>query len=113
MSTSVEIIRGKHIKQNDTLPNLIAQLFEQGDAFNLDGYTVSMKMKKTEDDDLTVDSSVTIESESKGIITYDWNEGETKNDGTYIAEFIVNDGTDRMTFPNSGYSTIYIEQGVN
>lgn len=112
MSTNAEILRPEHIKVGDTLPNLRVKLLDGGDPFNLSGYTVTIRMKKAEADSASIDSTASIVDESRGIVTYDWSSGDTDTSGTYIMEFIADDGTDTMTFPNSGYTTMHIEEGI-
>lgn len=107
--TDTEIIRGKTLKVGDTKPSLRIKLLEDGDPFNLDGYTVTILAKLPQGDSLTVDELATIESTSRGIVTYDWSNGETDTSGTYELEIVANDGTDEITFPNQGTATLYIE----
>lgn len=110
--TDAEILRPEHIKAGDTLPNLRVKLLDGGDPFNLSGYTVTMRMKKAEAESANIDSAISIDDESRGIVTYDWSAGDTDTSGTYIMEFIADDGSDTMTFPNSGYTTMYVEEGI-
>lgn len=110
--TSVEFIKAQYMKAGDTLPNVRAKLYRDGDPFNLDGYTVDMKMKKAEADSLTVDTQIAVDDSSRGIVEYDWSNSDTDTVGTYEVEFVADDGTDTMTFPNSGYANIYIQDGL-
>lgn len=114
MTTTVEVLRGGHIKNGDTLPPFRAKLLEAGDPFNLEGYDVTMKMSLAESDSLTVDSSATVEQEERGIVTYSWTSSETSESGTYEIQFIADDGSGNViSFPNSGFATLYIEKGLN
>ena len=114
MTTTVEVLRGNHIKDGDTMPSFRAKLLEEGDAFNLVGYDVTMKMSLAESDSLIVDSAATIEQEDRGIVTYDWTSGETSESGTYEIQFIANDGSGNIiSFPNRGFVRFYIEEGLN
>jgi uncharacterized protein YfaS (alpha-2-macroglobulin family) len=114
MSTSAEIIRGETIKSGDTLPELRVQLTEKGNAFNLDSYSVEMKMKRAGDDSLAVDASVSVEQPNRGIVTYSWSTGDTDTAGTYELEFTADDGSgSTLTFPNSGTEKLYIEEELN
>jgi hypothetical protein len=113
MSTDIDILRGEHMKQGDTMPALRAMLVEDDNEFNLSEYTVTMKMKLANADSLTVDDSVTIEQPDRGIVTYDWNSGDTEMNGTYNIEFVAehNDGN-KLSFPNNGFGRVYIEEGL-
>jgi hypothetical protein len=112
MTTDVEILRGNHIKSGDTLPSFRVKLLEDGDAFNLSNYDVTMKIRLAEGGDLKVDDSASIEQEDRGIVTYDWSSSQTDTAGTYDVEFVANDGGDTISFPNSGFARLYIEEGL-
>lgn len=107
--TELKIIRGKNIKTGDTKPSLRIKLLEDGDPFNLTGYTVDISIKLANSDSLTVDSSTTVEAETRGIVTYSWSSGETDTAGTYKIELVASDGSDEITFPNDGTGKLYIE----
>ncbi len=107
--TEAEILRGEKMKRGDTLPNLRVKLTEAGNAFNLTDYSVSMRLRRTDDESLIVDEEITIEDASRGLVTYSWDSGETDESGTYLLEFVADDGTgSTITFPNSGYTRLYI-----
>lgn len=112
--TNVEILRGGRMKKGDTLPSLRAKLFESGDPFNLDGWTVEISIKRTDADSPTVDSATaTVEQPNRGIVTYDWQSGNTDTSGTYLLEFVADDGSgSELTFPNKGRATIYIQDRI-
>jgi predicted nucleotidyltransferase len=111
--TEARIIRGKNMKVDDTLPALRVKLFEAGDPFNLDEYTVNMRMKRTDSDSLIVDQQITVDDPSKGIVEYSWSAGDTDTSGTYLLEFVADDGSSTITFPNSDYTRLYIEDGLD
>ena len=97
------------IKQNDTLPNLEAQLMDcEGNPINLDLCGVDFHMKAL-DGEIKVDRPVTIIDIENGEIKVEWLEGETDTTGTFKCEFEVNmpDGK-ILTVPNDGYFLISI-----
>jgi hypothetical protein len=108
--TELNIIRGETLKVGDTQPELRLKLLEDGAPFNLSGYSVDIATRFANDDTVNVDSSATIEDETRGIVTYDWSSGETDEAGVYELEVVANDGTDEITFPNRGTATLYIEE---
>lgn len=111
--TDVEFIRGQHIKSGDTLPELRLKLLERGDAFNLSGYDVSLKLKQANSDMVSVDTTATVEDSSRGIVSYEWESAEqTAETGTYLLECVATDASsdEELTFPNSGYVNLYIEE---
>lgn len=114
MTTSVDVLRGEHIKNGDTLPAYRAKLLEDDDAFNLSNYDVQIRVKLAEGDTLTVDAAATIEQADRGIVTYSWSSGETDDAGTYEVQFVADDGSGNViSFPNSGFARLYIEEGLN
>lgn len=97
------------IKQNDTLPNLEAQLMDcEGNPINLDLCGVDFHMKAL-DGEIKVDRPVTIIDVENGKIKVEWQEGDTDTTGTFKCEFEVNmpDGK-ILTVPNGGYFLISI-----
>lgn len=111
--TKVVFLRGQRIKNGDTLPNLRVQLIEAGDPINLSHFSVSMKMQRTDGDSLVVDDAATISDESRGIVEYSWSSGETDKPGTYLLEFVADDGSGAtISFPNDKFSRLYIEGGL-
>lgn len=114
MSTSINILRGQTMKAGDTLPNLRVKLVEEGDAFNLVDYSVSMRMKRAQGDSLTVDGPATIEKQNRGIVAYSWSSSETETAGTYEIEFVAEDNSGNViTFPNIGTEKLYIQEELN
>ena len=111
--TDVEILRGGNIKTGDTLPNLRVKLIEARNPFNLTDYDVSVRVERSDGDSLVVDSSATIDDATRGIVQYSWSSGETDESGTYLVEFVADNGTgSTITFPNDGYAHLYIEDGL-
>ena len=108
--TETNVLRGGTLKAGDTKPSLRVKLTEDGDAFNLTDYDVTMLAKLANGDTLTVNASATVESPTRGIVVYEWSAGETDEPGTYEVEFVADDGTDEITFPNRGTEVIYMEE---
>lgn len=114
MTTTVDVLRGSHIKAGDTLPAFRAKLLEEGDGFNLTDYDVTMKMKLAEGDGLTVNDTATADQENRGIVEYEWSADETNTAGTYEIQFVADDGAGNViSFPNSGFARLYIEGGLD
>lgn len=109
--TDTNILNGGNLKAGDTYPSLRVKLMDEGYPFNLTGYTVTISIKRTDSDSAMVDeATATIESENRGIVEYDWQSGDTDDSGTYLAEFVADDGSgDTVTFPNNSYARVYIE----
>lgn len=102
------------IKQSDTSPSLRATLQDaDGVAVNLNGATVQFHMKSL-DGVVVLDEAMTITTPASGIITYNWQTGDTDTAGTYFAEFEVT-YTDLSieTFPNTGNLPIVITPELN
>lgn len=108
--TDVTILRGDTLKSGDTKPTLRLKLIEDGEAFNLSGYSVQILVKRSDADSLLVDAEATVEAETRGIVTYSWNSGETDTAGAYEVELVASDKTDEITFPNRGTETVYVEE---
>lgn len=97
------------IKQNDTLPNLEAQLIDYSGApinldlcgvhFHMQGYNGLVKINRL----------ATIENPETGNVKIEWLDGDTDTVGTFKCEFEVNmpDGK-IITVPNDGYFLISI-----
>jgi len=98
------------IKQNDTRPNLDAQLLNaDGTPIDLTGCTVRFLMVPTSGGAVKVDGICAITDAENGKVRYYWSAGDTANFGDYKAEFEVTfpDGS-KQTVPNDGYLIISI-----
>ena len=104
-----------YIKQNDTRPILTATLIDgDGSTVNLDGATVSFKMR-TEGGTTAVSLAGTtaIAEAAKGKVTYTWAAADTATVGEYEGEFEVTyAGGGVQTFPNSKYIQIEITDDI-
>lgn len=97
------------IKQNDTLPNLEAQLLDhEGDPINLDLCGVKFHMVDIKGL-VQINREVTMVNIATGEIKVNWLDGDTTESGIFKGEFEVNmpDGK-IITIPNNGYFTINI-----
>jgi len=92
------------IKQNDTLPSLEAQLFDcNNNPINLDLCGVHFHMMDNKSQ-VKINRPVTIIDVENGKVKVEWEEGDTKEVGTYKCEFEVNMPDDKIiTVPNDGY----------
>ena len=96
------------IKQNDTLPNLEAQLLDYtGSPINLDLCGVHFHMNKYGTNIINRPAMIT--DAINGRVKIEWQQGDTGVVGTYQCEFEVNmpDGK-IITVPNDGYFLISI-----
>lgn len=96
------------IKQNDTLPNLEAQLLDHNGApINLDLCGVRFHMNELYKNIINRTASIT--DIANGKVKFEWQEGDTSKTGTYYCEFEINmpDGK-IITVPNDGYFLISI-----
>jgi hypothetical protein len=107
--TDLKVLRGGSMKAGDTEPTLRLKAIEGGNPFNLTGYSVDIAVAFANDSSIIVDSSATIEEETRGIVTYSWSDGETDDPGVYEVELVASNGTDEITFPNRGTATVHIE----
>lgn len=97
------------IKQNDTLPNLDAQLIDAtGNPLNLDLCGVHFHMANYRGIE-KINRPVTVTNIATGEVRVEWQTGDTEEIGTYKCEFEVNmpDGK-TLTVPNDGYFLISI-----
>lgn len=97
------------IKQNDTLPNLEAQLLDNnGASINLDLCGVHFHMVNYKGVE-KINRPATITNIATGEVKVEWQTGDTSEIGTYKCEFEVNmpDGK-VLTVPNDGYFLISV-----
>lgn len=91
------------IKRNDTSPAVEYALSTDDGPVNLTGATVKFYMGSV------VDASADVLNAIGGIVSYQWQVGDTSSYGFFNAEFEVtySDGT-KETFPNNGYISVHI-----
>jgi hypothetical protein len=69
---------------------------------------------KSVDGTLVIDRAMTITTAASGIVTYNWQAGDTSTAGTYFAEFEVTySDLSVETFPNTGNLPIVITPELN
>ena len=99
-----------YMKQGDTSPSLRTTLKDSSATpVNITGATVNMHMYTQDKVTVVIDAEMSISDAAGGVVTYDWQAGETDNSGWYWVEFEVtySDATVE-TFPNSGYEAVKI-----
>lgn len=97
------------IKQNDRLPDLIAQLFDfSGNPINLE--LCSVKLRMTDSNGVMKENeNIVIDDIALGKVRGKWREGDTAVAGTLRCEFKINmpDGK-TISIPNDGYFLISV-----
>jgi hypothetical protein len=113
--TEVEVIQGGVLKVGDTGPSLRLRLInEDGDPENIDGFTQTLNVKKSDADSNAVDAeSMTILDAETGIVEYDWQSGDTAEAGVYEAEVKSTDGTDTISYPNDHFFRVNIMEDLS
>jgi len=91
------------IKQNDTSPAIEYALSTDDGPVNLTNANVMFYMGSI------ISASADVLNATGGIVSYQWQVGDTLNYGFFNAEFEVtySDGT-KETFPNNGYISVHI-----
>tara|TARA_Y100000310_G_C20686505_1_gene819364 strand:+ start:890 stop:1225 length:336 start_codon:yes stop_codon:yes gene_type:complete len=103
------------IKQNDTTPALEVFLQDsRGRPVNLTGATVGFHMRLESDQTVKITSgSVTVESATKGHVSFAFSATNTDTAGNYEGEFQVTfAGGAVETFPNDDYIKVIITDDV-
>jgi hypothetical protein len=100
------------LKAGDTLPVIRVQIVSAPGAADLTGCTVVFRFWPAGcccPTGAVVESAATIENAAKGIVVYEWQDGETDVAGTYGCEWRVTtaDGK-RYTAPNDSYDELLI-----
>lgn len=93
-----------YMARNDLLPALsITCTYADGTPVDLSTATSpKFHMRNTGDASATakVNATATVSDGAAGELTYTWNSGDTDTAGIYAAEFEVQIGGRRLTFPN-------------
>ena len=103
------------IKQNDTAPKLEAFLQDdKGRPVNLTGASTVFHMRLASDLSAKITSgSVTVESATKGHVSFTWTASNTDTAGIYQGEFQVTFVSGAIqTFPNNDYIKVNITDDV-
>ncbi len=113
MST-VTVTSGNVIRQGDTLPILLCQLFESAAVpVVLTDFTVTLNMRN-QLNKLAVISlgTCSIVNALTGIVSYAWQAGDTDVAGNFEAEFTATSGDGVETFPNASFIPITISPAI-
>ena len=102
-----------YIKQGDRKEYLVATLKDSnGNAIDVSGLTVKFIMAADTSTTPVINGACTLTDPSNGIVTYEWQAGDTSTAGTYIAEFQIDDSGEYRTVPTKGYLTIIIVDDI-
>lgn len=103
-----------YIKQNDTLPALVAYLYNpDGSVVDLTGATVKFIMRLTSGGAAKVDTAATVVTATSGYVKYSWVAADTDTVGEYEGEFEVTfSGGAIQTYPNSKYIKIKVVDDI-
>ena len=93
-----------YMARNDLIPALsITCTYADGTPVDLSTATSpKFYMRTASDPSATpkVDATATVTDGANGVISYSWASGDTDTAGAYVAEFEVQIGGRRLTFPN-------------
>jgi hypothetical protein len=96
-----------YIKQNDTLPPLVATFLNYDNSGYIipDGSTIRFIMRRQNNKAIKVSSTnVIVQDAANGVVQYQWVSGDTCDEGLFDFEFEVTlSGGTRITFPNNSY----------
>ena len=109
------------IKQGDTSPAIEAQLLNGDDPIDLSDATVGFRMQHQQDDDVHINGLCAITDETRGRVSYIWNDGDTDTVGRYSGEFVLDyDIPESMgefdvdeTFPSDGFLSIHVTETLD
>jgi len=112
--TSVEILSGDTLKQGDCEPDLRIRLInEDGEPMNLSEFQAEMRVRSTVSGEKIVDQTISFIDARNGIVEYDWNTNDTTEAGIYEGEVTAfNSKGCIMTFPNTGYFNIKVNERI-
>jgi predicted dehydrogenase len=102
-----------NLKQNDTSPNIQAQMFDgDGSPVDITNATVRFHVRNAEGT-VIIDEPAVILSATDGTVEYGWVAADTATAGTFQAEFEVTYESGKIeTFPNSSYIEIVITDDI-
>jgi hypothetical protein len=97
------------VRKGDRLPPIVATLKDsEGVAVNLTGATVVFHLRPTRGGTVKVNAAATVTSAAGGVVTYEWAAADTDTAGTFYAEYEVNWGGLKQSFPNPGFVKVTI-----
>lgn len=102
-----------YIKQNDTAPSIEAILTDSnGRARSMANASQVRFNMSTENGTNVISGGIgSIVNATKGIVAYEWQDGDTSNVGLHNAEFeITYVNGQRETFPNNSYIKVIVKE---
>lgn len=105
-----------YIKQGNNLPLLQAQLTDEDNSpLDLEfSERVMFRMFDPRTGDTLFMRDASVVNETRGVVQYIWQDGDTSNPGRYRSEFIVLYPSGKSeSFPNFGYKDIMVWGTVN
>lgn len=102
-----------YIGQNDTADDLVRVLTKaDGTVIDLTGASVEFRMRNNVSKSL-VSGDCTVTNAAAGEVTYQWQEGDTAETGTYSVKFVVTYPSGQIgTVPNNGSVSVVIDQEI-
>lgn len=104
-----------YLKKGDTAPGLKIQLSDRNGYLNLSTVTGAKFAYELRENSTGVTlRDMTLFGPSSGVITYDWQTGETNTPGIYQGEIVLNySGGKQATFPNDKFLTFEIVDDIS
>jgi hypothetical protein len=102
-----------YIKQNDTAPSIEAVLTDStGRARSMANASQVRFNMSTESGTNVISGGIgSIVNANRGIVAYEWVEGDTENTGIHNAEFQITYVNGQIeTFPNNGYIKVIVKE---
>lgn len=102
------------IKQHDTGPDMeYVLLDEDGAPIDVTGATVTFHMQDDSGVEKIIDGVVTLTTPASGVVTYEWQDGDTDQSGMFFADFLITfAGGQRRTSPNPGWITVIVSSSI-
>lgn len=104
-----------YIKQNDTAPSIEAVLLDSNGRVRsmANASAVRFHMKSEQGTVLVEDGVGSVVNAAKGIVSYEWQSGDTSNTGIHNAEFEIEYTNGQIeTFPNTGYIRVIVKDEI-
>lgn len=102
------------IKRGDLLPALIIQLLDDGEAFDLAGYTATLKARD-QSGATVIDAAMSIVAADEGKVSYTWQAGDTDTEGGLDLEVeLEHTASGKIrTFPDDGFIPVVITEDID